>query len=350
MGQPVIIPVSRLACEPVASNAGRFSGSQANRLTADLRRCSRLRNASDRRNMQFYEQRATVMGLGRHGGGAGAARYLAQHGARVTVTDLAAASDLASSLDELAGTPIERFHLSGHCEADFTDANLIVVNPAVRPDNRFVALAQAAGARITSEIEMFLAACPAHVIGVTGTTGKSTTAAMIAAALDASGQRAWLGGNIGGSLLVDLDRMTPNDWVVLELSSFQLYWLSENVRWPELGVLTNFAPNHLDWHGSVEHYRQAKQRLLDNVGQAFQPDSQARKPDLRSSIDSWPDSDVPMLKVPGRHNRSNAAVAAAVASAAGADRPINHPRPGGIHRPAAPLAGRHRNRRTLVHQ
>jgi UDP-N-acetylmuramoylalanine--D-glutamate ligase len=269
--------------------------------------------------MQFYGQRATVMGLGRHGGGVGAARYLAQHGARVTVTDLVAASELTDSLNQLAGAPIERFQLGGHCEADFTDADLIVVNPAVRPDNRFVALAQVAGAQITSEIEMFLTACPARVIGVTGTTGKSTTAAMIAAALEASGRRAWLGGNIGGSLLVDLERMKADDCVVLELSSFQLYWLSENVRWSELGVLTNFAPNHLDWHGSVEHYRQAKQRLLDNVGQAFQPDSQARKPDLRSSIDTWPDSDVPMLKVPGRHNRSNAALAAAVTAAAGAN-------------------------------
>ncbi len=161
--------------------------------------------------MQFYGQRATVMGLGRHGGGVGAARYLAQHGARVTVTDLAGTSELTDSLDQLAGTPIERFHVGGHRKGDFTDADLIVVNPAVRPDNSLVALARAAGARITSEIELFLSACPAHVIGVTGTTGKSTTAAMIAAALDAAGRRAWLGGNIGGSLLVDVERMTPDD-------------------------------------------------------------------------------------------------------------------------------------------
>ncbi len=107
---------------------------------------------------------------------------------------------------------------------------------------------------------------------------------------------------------------------MLELSSFQLFWLSEDIRWPEMGVLTNFAPNHLDWHGNVEHYRQAKQRLLDHVGQAFHPDSQARKPDLRSWIQPWPDSEVPILNVPGRHNRANAALAAAVALVAGADR------------------------------
>ncbi len=275
--------------------------------------------------MQLCEQRATVMGLGRHGGGVGAARYLAQQGARVTVTDLADAAALSDSLEELSGAGIELFHLSGHREADFTEADLVVANPAVRPDNPLVKLARTAGARITSEIELFLDVCPAPVIGVTGTTGKSTTAAMIAAALDAAGRRSWLGGNIGRSLLADLPRIQSDDWVVLELSSFQLHWLGENVRWPRLAVLTNFAPNHLDWHGSVEHYRQSKQRLFDHVRQAFQPDfrvgqasspdCQARKPDLR-----WPDGDVPILRVPGRHNRANAALAAAAASAAGADR------------------------------
>ena len=265
------------------------------------------------------------MGLGRHGGGVGAARYLAEQGARVTVTDLADADALADSLEELAGAGIERFHLGGHREADLTEADLVVVNPAVRPDNPWVEVARTAGAQIKSEIELFLDACPAPVIGVTGTTGKSTTAAMIAAALDAAGRRSWLGGNIGRSLLADLPQIQPDDWVVLELSSFQLHWLGENVRWPELAVLTNFAPNHLDWHGSVDHYRQSKQRLLDPVRQAFQldsragqassPDCQAGKPDLR-----WPDADVPILRVPGHHNRANAALAASAASAAGADR------------------------------
>jgi UDP-N-acetylmuramoylalanine--D-glutamate ligase len=320
--------------------------------------------------MEFYGQRATVMGLGRHGGGAAAARYLAEKGARVTVTDLADAAALADSVEELAGAGIERLQLGAHYDADFREADLVVVNPAVRPDNPFVELARAAGARIASETELFLEACRAPVIGVTGTTGKSTTAAMIAAALgkpdasarvglrqiddeqtktargapsltrrasrDAVGRRAWLGGNIGRSLLSDLPRITANDWVVLELSSFQLHWLGEDVRWPQLGVLTNFAPNHLDWHGSVEHYRRSKHRLLDHaehvyVGRASQPDCQARtpglygsragKPDLlRSPIEPWADADVPPLLVPGRHNRANAALAAAVASAVGADR------------------------------
>lgn len=254
------------------------------------------------------------MGLGRHGGGVAAARYLAEHGATVTVTDLADAAMLADSLAALAGSPIERFHLGGHCEDDFTQTDLIVVNPAVRPDDRLVKRARESGARISSEIELFLDACPAPVIGVTGTNGKSTTAAMTAAAIagghggrrcEAAGRRVWLGGNIGRSLLPELSRIRPDDWVVLELSSFQLHWLSDDARWPQFAMLTNFAPNHLDWHPSVEHYRRAKQRLLERAETVISPCS---------------DAVVPPLRVPGRHNRANAALASAAAIAAGADR------------------------------
>src|SRR5260370_23017992 len=124
--------------------------------------------------MRFYGCRATVMGLGRHGGGVAAARYLAEQGANVTVTDLADAAALRDSLAALAGASIERFRLGEHREEDFTEADLIVANPAVRPDNRFVKLARDSGVQIGSEIELFLDACPAPVIGVTGTNGKST--------------------------------------------------------------------------------------------------------------------------------------------------------------------------------
>ena len=95
--------------------------------------------------MKFYGCRSTVMGLGRHGGGVAAARYLAEQGAIVTVTDLADAAALRDSLAELAGVPIEQFQLGEHREQDFTEADLVVVNPAVRPDNRFVNLARDSG-------------------------------------------------------------------------------------------------------------------------------------------------------------------------------------------------------------
>ncbi len=204
----------------------------------------------------------TILGLGRHGGGVAAARYYALAGAIVRVTDLADADALRESLDRLADVPIAKFTLGRHEEDDFRDADVVVVNPAVRPGNSFVELAQRTGAMITSEIELFLDACPAQVIGITGTVGKSTTASMLAAIMKESGKTTWLGGNIGHSLLAELPQISAHDVVVLELSSFQLHWLSERTHWPRGAVVTNCSPNHLDWHGSYENYMAAKRRLL----------------------------------------------------------------------------------------
>jgi UDP-N-acetylmuramoylalanine--D-glutamate ligase len=207
----------------------------------------------------------TIMGLGRHGGGAAAARYCAEQGAAVTVTDLADERVLAESVAQLVDVPIARFTFGRHHQDDFRSAEVVVVNPAVRPENSFVAAARQSGAEITSETELFLNACPAVVVGVTGTVGKSTTATMLAEMIAASGRRSWLGGNIGHSLLADLPSIRSTDIVVLELSSFQLHWLSETARWPRHAIVTNCSPNHLDWHRSCEHYVAAKQRLISHL-------------------------------------------------------------------------------------
>ena len=275
--------------------------------------------------MDVAGRRVTVLGLGRHGGGVAAARWLARQGAVVTVTDLADEATLADSLADLADAPIRCYRLGGHDERDFQEAELVVVNPAVKPDNPCVKAARRAGAEITSEIELFLARCPAPVVGVTGSNGKSTTAAMAAGILAADGRRVWLGGNIGHSLLDDLARIGPRDWVVLELSSFQLWWLADGARWPQTALVTNCTPNHLDWHGSLAHYSAAKKRLL-----ALQPPGgltvinpldptvgRWAPPAHGRSIGPAADDQVPSLAVPGTHNRVNAAGAAALAGALG---------------------------------
>src|SRR6516164_10134530 len=110
--------------------------------------------------MSLRNRRVTVLGLGRHGGGVAAARYCAEAGAIVTVTDLADRGTLSESLAALTDVPIAKYVLGEHREEDFQTAEVVVVNPAVKPGNRFVEIARRAAARITSEIELFLDACP----------------------------------------------------------------------------------------------------------------------------------------------------------------------------------------------
>lgn len=275
--------------------------------------------------MDLAGKRVTVMGLGRHGGGAAAARFFCNQGARVTVTDIADAAVLADSLASLGSLPIERLALGEHAAADFVQADLICVNPAVKPDSPWVALARRHGAVITSECELVLNLRPCLAVGVTGTTGKSSTAAMLAACLAAAGRGAWLGGNIGHSLLDDLRHMQPGDVAVIEISSFQLHWLGRHVRWPELAIITNFSPHHLDWHGSLPAYEAAKLRLLRGTGEAGGAVLLGgglacqgwRTPAGCTAIKPWPWEALPPLSIVGSHQRDNAACAAAAAATLG---------------------------------
>ncbi len=205
------------------------------------------------------------MGLGRFGGGVGVARWLAGRGARVLVTDLDSQENLRESIAALEGTPVE-LRLGGHDERDLEHCDLLVVNPAV--DKRKSAFFQSAVARSipwTTEMMLFLERCCGRVVGVTGSVGKSTTTAMIGAALEAASRvsgwrhgRVWTGGNIGKSLLDDLDTMRPDDIVVLELSSFQLEDAARLRKSPKVALVTNFRENHLDRHGTLADYAAAK--------------------------------------------------------------------------------------------
>lgn len=258
------------------------------------------------------------MGLGRFGGGLGVTRWLAARGASVLVTDQSPASALAPALAELAAL-IDRgdvtTRLGEHNVSDFTAADAVIVNPAVATpwDNRFVRACHAAGVPMTTEIGLVMDRIdPERIAGVTGTAGKSTTSAMLHAALSAGGRPALLGGNIGGSLLPALEagRAGP---VVLELSSAMLWWLG--ARRVRTAVVTSFAANHLDWHGTAEHYAACKRLLL--AGQ--RPGDHAV---LGPGVQGWragavcPGAEAapPGLRVPGDHNRLNAALAFAAAS------------------------------------
>jgi UDP-N-acetylmuramoylalanine--D-glutamate ligase len=207
-------------------------------------------------------QRVTVMGLGAFGGGEGVVRFLSDRGARITLTDLKSEADLAETLGRLNGCKIEGLHLGGHLEDDFRDSDLIVVNPAVPRVNPYLEVARQAGVELTSEMNLFVEHNRGSVAAVTGSIGKSTTTALLERMLAASGIKTWLGGNIGRSLLPEVESIRPDDLVVLELSSFQLADLDRTQFRPDVAVVTNLRPNHLDWHRDMSDYRWSKQTVL----------------------------------------------------------------------------------------
>jgi UDP-N-acetylmuramoylalanine--D-glutamate ligase len=214
-------------------------------------------------NTDFRGKTVLVMGLGRFGGGVDVVKFACGKGAKVIVTDLAKPEALAESIKRLEGLDVE-YHLGSHTPADFEQADIVVINPAVSLDNKFVQIARKAGRRVTSQIELFFQLCPATIIGITGANGKSTTTALTAHILRSRfGDRVWLSGNIGNEpMLTIVDQIRPDDLVVLELSSFQIEQLAQSKQAPQVAVLTNLTPNHLDRYGTFERYCKAKEPLF----------------------------------------------------------------------------------------
>lgn len=272
-------------------------------------------------------KRVTVLGLGRFGGGIGVAKWLVEHGARVLVTDQAPADQLAESVERLKGLPIE-FYLGGHREADFTSADLLVVSPAVPPTHPMLRAAQSVGVPVTTEIRLFIERCPATIVGVTGTKGKSTTTALLGLMLEQK-YRTFIGGNLGGSLLPELPNICSADVVVLELSSFMLEHLRP-LRWsPHVALVTMISTDHIDWHGSEVAYHEAKRNLVrfqtredfavlseeSPIASSFASHTQATV--VTYGVDGRPPF---LLRIAGRHNQLNAQGAFAAAACLGVTR------------------------------
>ena len=150
------------------------------------------------------------------------------------------------------------FHM-GDAYLDDLNQDVIFRSPGIRPDIPAFQAAKRAGSVITSEMEVFFRVCPCKIIGITGSDGKTTTTTIIAKLLEAAGCRVHLGGNIGRPLLPDIADIRPEDVAVVELSSFQLMTMDAS---PDIAVITNLAPNHLDVHKDMEEYVTAKKNLF----------------------------------------------------------------------------------------
>ena len=207
-------------------------------------------------------KRVTVLGLGTRGGGVGVARFLAEHGAIVTVTDAKPASELQSSLEQLAGLDI-RFVLGGHDERDFTraGADMVVRNPSVPRKAALLERAREEGVPVEMEMSLFLRFAPGPVIGVTGTKGKTTTSNLLALMLQHWRPQTRVAGNMGIPALELVDELDEETATVLELSSWQLEGMDEHQLSPHIAVLTNISPDHLNTYDSFEAYAETKRRI-----------------------------------------------------------------------------------------
>ena len=176
---------------------------------------------------------------------------LVKYGIDVTACDRRTSRELGEQYDRLRAMGV------GLCLGDsylaHLDFDVIFRTPGLHP--RFLDGAKRRGAVITSEMEAFFALCPCRTIAVTGSDGKTTTSTLISELLKAESRRVWLGGNIGNPLLDRIPQMRPDDTAVLELSSFQLHGMRCA---PDVAVVTNISPNHLDIHPTYEDYINAK--------------------------------------------------------------------------------------------
>jgi UDP-N-acetylmuramoylalanine--D-glutamate ligase len=303
------------------------------------------------RAVSFGGKRVTVMGLGLFGGGVGAARFFSEHGATVTVTDKRSEKDLKSSIDQLIAFPI-RYVLGGHETSDFRKADIVVVNPSVPMDHPLIVMARGAGAQIEHSINLlFKLTAKNPKLAITGSNGKSTTTALLGEMLKLYDHRTLIGGNIGKCLLSETRELEPGVPIVLELSSFMLEGLQEMERSPNVSIITNLSPNHLDRHGTMEAYAEAKKNIIryqtkNDVAVLNADDPEVNAWDkltkgrvVKFSVKGEPEGDAAFLdgeklilrlgrseevvalrkalRLPGQHNVANALAASAAALAFG---------------------------------
>ena len=184
--------------------------------------------------------------------------YLSEKKAQVTVFDERNLDEIPQNIMEKITMYEFKFEFGKNCLEKLIGFNIIFRSPSCLPTRIELEKAANEGAIITTEVEMLMEMCPAKIIGVTGSDGKTTTTSMINSILRKANYNTFLGGNIGTPLFTRLPEMTPDDIVVLELSSFQLMNMKTS---PDIAVITNITPNHLNIHKDYQEYIDAKKNI-----------------------------------------------------------------------------------------
>ncbi len=282
----------------------------------------------------FKDKKITVMGLGLLGRGVGDASFLAENGAKVTVTDLKNEEELQGSVEKLKSFPNVRFVLGEHRKEDFENVDMVLVAAGVPYDSEYLRHAREAGARLVQSAALFTELSRIPVIGVTGTRGKSTVTHMIHHVLSVTtGEPILLGGNVRGiSNLQLLKDVSEDSIAVLELDSWQLQGFGWAGISPQIAVFTNFMPDHLNYYqkngrseeGAMEAYFADKANIFVNqedsgvlvttpeVFARAQEFAAGKKITLGQEVILADASLIPEdanLAMPGKHNRLNAALA-----------------------------------------
>ena len=201
--------------------------------------------------------------------------FLLNNNVKVTARDMKSFEELSSinsKVIDLKNRGVD-FVLGEGYLSDIRE-DIVYKSPGIRFDKEEIVKAVENGSLITSEMEAFLSLCPSKIIAVTGSDGKTTTTTLIAKILEAAGKKVWLGGNIGRPLLSEIENISPDDFTVLELSSFQLHTVNKfenaglpfaKIEFPDVAVVTNVTPNHLNWHTDMEEYTESKKAVFTYI-------------------------------------------------------------------------------------
>ncbi len=275
---------------------------------------------------KYQSKKVLVVGLGLQGGGVGVAKFFAELGAKVTVTDKKDRTQLLVSIEVLKDYPIE-YHLGGHILSDFEASDVIFKGPSVPWTIPEIVAAEKKGIPVEMELSFFAKHFPGKIIGVTGTRGKSTTTHLIFNLLKLSGYPVYLGGGLPGISTINyLKTLEEKDYLVAELSSFSLSGFHRAKISPHIAVFTNIYPDHLNYYKKMDEY------LYDKKAVYFyqkKDDSLIINKSLlkylenpKSSVLEFNSKDFPgeMVYLKGEHNAENAAAALKAAELLKIDR------------------------------